>query len=82
MFAYKIEVNEEMSNLVQLKAFEMGYHWEFDQLMLNNTDKPSHLRSNYLYLNKNGTIYFSDNQKYFRTERNYIHITPQEFLNL
>ena len=65
MFAYKIDVSNGISDIAQFKALELGYSWEFDQLAVGDRCNPHHLNFSYLYLNKDGTIYVSEDTKYF-----------------
>jgi len=82
MFQYKVDVSKGESEIVQLHAFTLGYFWEFDQCKQNDRNFPCHLHSHYLYFNKNGEIWFSDDLRYFRNEREHMLITPSDFLQL
>lgn len=82
MFPYKIDVSKGESEIVQLHAFSLGYFWEFDSNKANDRLHPLYLRSHYLYFNKDGSIWASDDLKYFRSTREYRQLTPEEFLQL
>jgi hypothetical protein len=83
MIAYKIDVSHGLTEQVQLHAFSLGYYWEYDHVKLNDRFKPCHLRSHYLFLNEDGTIWYSDDINYFRNSRNnYTLITAENFLKL
>jgi hypothetical protein len=79
MFAYKIDISNEVLDTIRLKSFKLGYYWEVNQLIKDESCK---FNFSYLYLNKNGTIFFSNDIKYFQKEREHKLITIQEFLDL
>ena len=82
MFPYKVDVSNGQSGEIQEHALTLGYAWEYDQLAIDDRFKPCHLRSHFLYFNKNGTIFYGDDLKYFREEREHRLLSAEEFLNL
>lgn len=82
MFKYKVDVSKGGSREVQLHAFSLGYFWEFAQCKLDDRFSPCHLNSHYLYFNKDGTIWYSDDKSYFQKEREYRSLTVEFFLRL
>lgn len=78
MVAYKIDVSQGQTVEVQLHAFSLGYWWEYDHIKLDDRFKPCHLRSHYLYLNEDGTIWYSDDKDYFRNCKNNYQLTDVE----
>ena len=78
----KVDVSNGGSKEVQLHAFKLGYFWEYDQIKLNDRFSLCHLHSHYLYFNKDGTIWYSDDQKYFRQEKEYTLYKIENFLQL
>jgi hypothetical protein len=82
MFKYKVDVSKGGSKEVQLHAFSLGYFWEFDQCKLDDRFSPCHLTSHYLYFNKDGSIWYSDDCAYFKMEREHMLISVENFRKL
>jgi hypothetical protein len=82
MKAYKVDVSQGMSKEVQLHAFSLGYQWEYDQCKVNDRFTPCHLHSHYLYFNKDGSIWYSDDKKYFLQDRENWKISVEDFLKI